>query len=223
MSISTEDDAGPTGAAEFLRPLRRQNRTRTEAVIGELSEVARLSRAAALKRASAGRLTWETLVAIARAYQRDVEGAQRVLDALAQRVSPSIAMRVTAWDFLTPEERADARQEFWECNFTHCFNLRLLDVWNAAMRRRGREVSQTQAGSDGEEYESLDQVADPLDAFAAVEDEAFLRRLARSHPQIGRMIHLRMNGFADIARGLPQADRDFWREETGREGLLGDE
>lgn len=228
MSINTEDDAGPPGAAEFLRPLQRQSRTRTEAVIGELSEVARLTRAAALKRASADRLAWETLVAMARAYQRAGDGAaaRHVLDALNRRVSPSIAKRVNAWDFLTPEERADAKQEmalavlrgaldlgpgqeFWECNFTSCFNLRLIDVWKKATRRRGHEVSQTQIGSDGEEQDGLDQVADPLNAFAAVEDGEFLRRLAHSHPQIARMIHLRINGFTnlEIAARLNTTDR----------------
>lgn len=228
MSINTEDDAGPGGAADFLRPLQRQSRTRTEAVIGELSEVARLSRTAALKRAAADGLAWETLVAMARAYKRAGDGAaaRHVLDALIRRVSRRIAAKVAAWDFLTPEERADAKQEmalavlkgaldtgpgqeFWECNFAHCFNRRLLDMWNKAMRRRGREVSLTQAGDDGEDYDGLDQVADPFDAFAAVEDGAFMARLARSHPNIARMLHLRMNGFTDreVAARLGVSDR----------------
>jgi len=226
MSINTEGDAGPGGAADFLHPL--QKRTRTEAVIAELSEMARLPRAAALKRASADGPAWETLVAMARAYQRvgDAEAARRVLDALVRRVSPSIAKRVTAWDFLTPEERTDARQEMvvavlrgaldvgpgqelWECNFTHCFNRRLLDVWQKLRRRHGREVSLTQENRDGEEYDGLDQVADPRDAFAAIEDGAFLGRLARGHPHIGEMLHLRMNGFTDreIAARLDVTDR----------------
>lgn len=228
MSINTEGDAGTTGAADFLRPLQKHGHTRTEAVIGQLSEVARLTRAAALERASAGVFNWETLVAMAHAYQRAGDGAaaRHVLDALAQRVSPSIARRVAAWDFLTPEERTDARQEmivavmrgtldtgpgqeFWECNFTHCFNRRLLDVWTKATRRRGHEVSQMRAGDDGGEYDALEQVADPLDAFAAVEDGEFMARLARSHPKIARMIHLRMNGFTDreIAVRLNTTDR----------------
>ncbi len=225
MSLNTED-AGPAEAAEFLRPLHKH--CRTEAVIGELSEMARLPRGAALKRASAGRLAWETLVAMARAYQRagDAEAARHVLDALVRRVSHSIAKRVAAWSVLTPEERVDGRQEmvgavlrgalnlgpgqeFWECNFTHCFNRRLLDVWKAMVRRRGREVSLTQTGSDGEEYDGLEQVADPRDAFAAIEDGAFLGRLARSHPHIGEMVHLRLHGFSDreIADRLGVTDR----------------
>ena len=227
MSINTEDDAEPGGAADFLRPLQRQHRTRTEAVIGELSAIARLPRAAALKRAGAERLAPETLVAMARAYQRAGDGAaaRRALNALIKRVSRSIEKRVAAWDFLTPEERADAKQEmalailkgaldlgpgqeFWECNFTHCFNLRLLDAWKKTMRRRGHEVSLTQTNSDGEEQDGLDQVADPSDAFAAVQNGAFVARLARSHPDIARMIHLRMNGFTDVEIAVQLNVRD---------------
>ena len=191
MSIKTQE---PPDAIEFLRPLVL--RTRPEGVSRELSEMARLSRAAALKHAAAGKPAWETLVAMARAYQRagDQEAAQCVSEILAQRVSPSIAKRVSAWPGLTPEERTDAKQEMllavvrgvlnvepgqelWECSFTHCFNRRLIDVWKAG-RRRGREVSLTHESSEGEDYDGLAQIADPSNAFAAVEDEAFCKRLA---------------------------------------------
>lgn len=220
MSRDTED---ADGRAEFLRPL--QGRTRTESVLLELSEVARLPRGAALMRAAGDGPAWETLVAMARAYQRagDADAARRVLDALVRRVSPSIAKRVAAWSGLTPEERTDAKQEtilavvrgaldigpgqeLWECNFTHCFNRRLLDVWQAATRRRGREVSPSREGEDGGEYDGLEQIADPTDAFALIEDAAFCRRLARRHPRIGEMVHLRLHGFSD-------------REITGRLGV----
>ena len=207
--------------------------------------MAALSRAAALKRAMGDRLAWETLVAMARAYQRagDEAAARCVMDVLVRRVSPNVAKRIAAWSGMTPEERADAKQEttiavvrgvldlgpgqeLWECNFTHCFNRCLINTWRATMGRREHAVSLTFEGRNGEESEGLEQIADPSNAFAAVEDEAFCHRLAGSHPRIGEMIHLRMHGFSDrdIAARLGVTDRTLrnwaktaqalWNEDT---------
>ena len=244
MSRDTEDaDGRAADAAEFLRPL--QVRTRTEGVIRELSGVARLPRGAALMRATGNGLAWETLVAMARAYQRagDTDAARRVMDALVRRVSPSVAKRIAAWSGLTPEERNDAKQEtfiaivrgamdlgtgkeLWECNFTGCFNWCLINAWRAARRRREDAVSLTHEGGDGEEYDGLERIADPTDAFALVEDPAFFRRLAYRYPRIAEMVHLRLHGFSDreISARLGVTDRTLrnwaktaqalWNEDT---------
>ena len=240
MSINTKD---AYGRVDFLRPLQR--RTRTETVAQELLEMAGLSRTAALKRAIGDRPAWETLVAMARAYQRvgDEEAARRVMDVLVRRVSPNVAKRIAAWSGVTPEEQTDAKQEtiiavvrgaldaergkeLWECNFTHCFNRCLINAWRATMGRREHAVSLTPEGRDGEEYDALEQIADPSNAFAAVEDDAFYHRLAGSHPRIGEMVHLRLHGFSDkdIAARLGVTDRtlrnwaktaqSLWNEDT---------
>ena len=207
--------------------------------------MAGLSRAAALKRAMGDRPAWETLVAMARAYQRTVDeaAARCVMDVLVRRVSLSVAKRVAAWSGMTPEEQADAKQEtiiavvrgaldvglgkeLWECNFTHCFNRCLINTWRATMGRREHAVSLTFEGRDGEEYDGLEQIADPSNTFVAVEDDAFCRRLAGSHPRIGEMVHLRLHGFSDrdIAVRLGVTDRTLrnwakiaqalWNEDT---------
>ncbi len=240
MSRDTED---AEGRAEFLRPL--QVRTRPEGVIRELSEVARLSRDAALMRAGGDGLTWETLVAMARAYQKagDADASRRVMDALVRRVSHSIAKRVAAWSGLTPEEKTDAKQEtiiavvqaaldlgpgkeLWECNFTGCFNRCLINTWRAARRRREDAVSLARMDADGEEHDGLAQIADPVNAFTAIEDAAFCRRLAQRHPRVAEMVHLRLHGFTDreIGTRLGVTDRTlrnwaktaqaFWNEDT---------
>ena len=165
------------------------------------------------------------------------------MDALVRRVSPSIAKRIAAWSGLTPEERTDARQEaiiavvrgalslepgkeLWECNFTGSFNWCLINVWRAARRRREDAVSLTHEGGDGEEYDGLERVADPTDAFALIEDAAFCRRLAQKHPRIAGMVHLRLHGFSDreIGARLGVTDRTLrnwaktaqalWNEDT---------
>ena len=182
---------------------------------------------------------------MARAYRLagDADAARRVMDALVGRVSPSVAKRVGAGSGLTPEEQNDAKQEaiiaviqgaldlepgkeLWECNFTHCLNRCLINAWRAAMRRREDAVSLTRGDSDGEEYDGLEQFADPTDAFASGEDAAFCRRLAQVHPRIGEMVHLRLHGFSDreIAGRLGVTDRTlrnwaktaqaFWNEDT---------
>lgn len=223
MSRNTED---ADGRAEFLRPL--QVRTRPEGVLRELSEMTRLTREAALKRAAGNELAWETLVAMARAYQQaeDAEAARCVMDALVRRVSHSIAKRIAAWSGLTPEEQTDAKQEaiiavvrgvlavgpgqeLWECNFTHCFNRCLINTWRAATRRREHTVSLAHEGADGEEHDGLEQIADPTNVIALIEGDAFCRRLVQSHPRIAEMVHLRLYGFSDreIADRLHVTDR----------------
>ncbi len=208
-----------TIAPDFLPPLHG-GRTRSETVTAQLAELSGLSRQAVLRRAAetgAGRrLERETLVAVVRGFLRAgrEDDGDTVLLCLIRQVSGGLKAKISAWRGLTPEDKTDAERqmvtllcekacdlrpgaEFWECNFTTCFNRRLISLWHTLTDHALPMASNTGEMGDGETWDRVEQFADPADAPADVEMEELVRLVSGDHPKKGRALFLRMHGFSD--------------------------
>ncbi len=208
------DSAGPN----FLHPL--QKRTRSEAVTAQLSELSRLSPSAVLRRVSetdpARRLERETLVAAHRGYLRagQKDAANAVLKALIDRTQGALAGRISSWAGLTPENKADAKQqmiahlceqvgdlsagaELWECRFAFCVQRRLITLWHRLTDRQVATVPAEAPAQGGEDWNRLEQQADPRDTFGDIELRDMVALVSGGDPKRGQAIFLRMSGFSD--------------------------
>ena len=182
MSNTTDSALLDSASPNFLFPL--QKRTRSEAVTAQLTELARLSRSAVLRRAAetepARRLERETLVALVRGYERagDTAAADAVLVLLTERISRAVAAKAAGWAGLTAEDKLDAQRqmmlivceqartltpaaELWEGNFGHCFNRRCITLWRSLTEREIPTVPAEIQMSGGENPGPLGAAAGP--------------------------------------------------------------
>ena len=208
---------------DFLPPLSRH--TRSEAVTAQLTGLSRLSRTSLLRRVAseerADRLALETLIALVRGYQRagDRPAADSVLDALVPRLRSAARSKVASWGTAAlpdPENaveeavvrllqyvsRGTPSEEFWECNFTHCFGQRmstiLRDLSNQ-IRTGPQTVSLAGPDDEGEERDGLSNLPDPGAAsdFTDVETQEAVAALGRDNPQISQYWFLALRGYTD--------------------------
>ncbi len=247
MSMTLEDT--PSTKPDFLAPLKR--RTRSQTVTAQLSELARVSRTAVLRRAvsedRASRPTLETLIALARAYLRagDKTAADAILDALVPRLRNVVRPKVAAWGTRALPDQEDAvaeavvrllrsvsnltpAEEFWECNFTHCFGLRISTILrdlSAPAHTGPRTVSLSGATDEGGDRDGLLNLPDWGAAadFTAVEAREMSAALGRDNPQISRYLFLVGQGYTDeeIAAPLGTTTRTLrnWKAKA-REALV---
>ena len=207
-----------SAAPDFLFPL--QKRTRNEAVTAQLTELSRLSRSAVLRQAHETdpdrRLARETLVALVRGYERagDTDAADAVLELLIQRIGPALGRTVSSWAGLTSEDKADAQRqmivqiceqvgslhpgaEFWECNFTFCFNKRLITLWRSLTERKVATVSAEIQSHNGETLNRLEQQPHPADALAEIELRDLAALVSGGSAKKAQAILLKTSGFSD--------------------------
>ena len=215
MSQITDDNK----TLDFLHPLHGE-RTRTGAVTAQLAGLRGLSRAAVLRRAAERgkdrRLERETLIAVVRGFLRagDRDAADAVLVILIDRVSSAIAAKTSAWAKLKPDEKQDARREmvailcekvcdlrpgaeFWECNFTSCFNRASISLWRSLTDHALPTVANTVEMSGGAALDRLDQLADPADALADVEMDSLVALVSGGSAKRSEALFLKLNGFSD--------------------------
>ena len=221
LSRTLEDTRGTK--PDFLTPLKR--RTRSEAVTAQLTELARLPRASILRRAAsedrASRPALETLIALIRAYLRagDEAAADSVLTAFIPRLRNAVRHKVKAWGTKALPDQENAvdeavlrivawvttltpSEEFWECNFTHCFSQRMSTILgnlSAEAHTGPRTVSLSGTGEEGDEQDGLLNLPD-LGAeadFTAIEAREAVAALGRDNPQIGRYLFLVGQGYTD--------------------------
>ena len=224
---------------DFLFPL--QKRTRSVAVTAQLTELCCLNRGAVRRRVAetdpSRRLERETLVALVRGYLRvgSCDEADKVLEILIGRVSGAIAGKIGTWAGLTPDDRVDAQRqmvavlceqvsdlsstaEFWECNFTVCFQRRLITLWHILTDRKLPTMSTTTKGSDGEAYDRSEQFADPADPLAEIEMKSLVEIVSGGSAKKSEAIFLRVHGFSDeeIAKRLDVSSRSLrnWAAEA---------
>ncbi len=229
-------------AADFLFPLTRRQ-TRTGKVTAELAEMNRLPRRRVLVWVQEKRkdhwLAHETLVAVLRGFLRagDRDAADAVLEALINRLRPAVTARAKRWSVLFPadvdnaEDEAvrklisylrstDAKEEFWECNFTFCFNKRTDDVFKRAAAERGAAVSLTSAWADGEERDRLETLPDreSESAFDDIETQELIQALDQAVPRFAEYLHFHRNGYTDkeTAVHLDVTDRTLrnWKDRA---------
>ena len=203
---------------EFLFPL--QTRTRSEAVTAQLLEISRLPPSAVLRMARdagpARRLERETLVALVRGYGRagNKHAADAVLEVLVERISGAVAAKISGWAGLTPEDKIDAQRqmivqvceqvsslrpaaELWECNFSWCFQKRLITLWHSLTDRKAATVPAETGTRGGESWDRLEQQPDPADTFADVELRDLVALVSGGSAKRSSAIFLRMSGFSD--------------------------
>ena len=215
MSQITDDNKTPN----FLSLLHGE-RTRTDAVTAQLAGLCGLSRQAVLRRAAETdkdrRLERETLVAVVRGFLRvgHQDAADAVLVILIDRVSSAITAKTSAWAKLTPDEKQDAQREmvailcdkacdlrpgaeFWECNFTSCFNRASISLWRSLTDHALPTVASTVEMSGGEMLDRLDQLADPADALADVELQSLVALVSGGSAKRSEALFLKLNGFSD--------------------------
>ena len=203
--------------------------------------MSRLSRSAVLRRASETdpdrRLKHETLVALVRGYERagGMDAADAVLELLVQRISGTLARTVSSWAKLIPEDRVDAKRqmiahiceqvsslhpsaEFWECNFTFCFNKRLITLWRSLTERRVATVSAEIQNHNGEALDRLEQQPHPADALAEIELRELAALVSGGSAKKAQAILLKVSGFSDeeIAKRLDVTSRTLrnWAAEA---------
>jgi len=234
--MSTINDSA---APNFLFPL--QKRTRSEAVTAQLAEMSRLTQSAVLRRAAETgperRLERETLVALVRGYGRagNKDAADAVLEMLIGRINAALAAKVSSWAGLTPEDKTDAQRqmivqiceqvsslsqtaELWECNFTWCFQKRLITLWHRLTDRKVITVPAETQTHDGETWDRLEQQPDPADAFADIELRELAALVSGGSAKKSEAIFLRMSGFSEeeIAARLGVTSRTLrnWTAEA---------
>ena len=178
--MSTIPEDNPCAGPDFPFPLQRH--TRTEAVTAQLTEMGRLPRRGVLRRAAdmgANRLALETLIAVLRAYLRagDGEAADTVLEHLTVRLRGPIFAKAASWTTIAPADREDAAgeaglrllgyvrnlsptEEFWECNFTHCFTQRMSTILKAIGQAGTPTVSLSGTDDEGGERDGLANLPD---------------------------------------------------------------
>ena len=245
MSITTESNPLPLNV---LYPLTK--RIRTETVTAQLTEMSRLPRGQVLRRiGETDKNKWlarETLVTLARAYTRagDEETARRALEILLARQRPAIAARVRAWRTLETSDHEDVEgqivvklmeyvanltpsEEFWECNFTSCFDLRTVNILKAFAARRTPAISAFTVTASGEERDLLAEVPDiSAEArFQDIEVEELRASLSRDNPQIEEFLYLHLAGMteAKIAARLGVTDRTLRNWKTKMRAALSQE
>ncbi len=233
----TSDSTAPT--PDFLFPL--QKRTRSDAVTAQLLEISRLPPSAVLRRAGetdpTRRLERETLVALVRGYGRAgrKDAADAVLELLIERISGAVASKVSTWAGLTSEDKTDAQRqmllqvceqvsslspaaEFWECNFTFCFQKRLITLWHSLTDRKVATVPAEAVTHGGERWDRLEQQPDPADMFADIELRDLVTGVSGGDAKRSQAIFLRMSGFSDeeIAKRLGVTSRTLrnWTTEA---------
>ena len=238
MSKTTDD----TFALHILPPLQGK-RTRNAAVTAQFEELCSLSRPAVLRRtAETGtdrRLERETLVALVRGFLRAgcEDDADTVLLALIKRFGGAIAGTVGGWTGLTWEDKRDAEQqmigvlcmkvcdlrpgsEFWECNFTTCFNRRMVSLWHSFTDKALPMTDTVTQTSDGETKDGLEQLADPADPFQDAELQDLVALVSGGSVKKSRALFLKLNGFSDedSAKMLGVTSRTLrnWTAEAGR-------
>lgn len=236
MSQITDDTKTP----DFPFPLRGKQ-TRTDVVTAQIAELGCLSRAAVLRRAVETdpdrRLERETLVAIVRGFLRAgrEDDADTVLLLLFKRVSGAIAAKTAVWAKLSPEDKADARQqmvailrekvcdlrpgaEFWECNFTTSFNRASISLWHSLTDHALSLVPSTLQMSDGETVDRVEQFADPAEAFAEMTTEDLVEVVSGGSAKRSQALFLKLSGFTDeeIAKRLNVTTRTLrnWTAEA---------
>lgn len=237
--VTEENSASP----DFLRPLHRPGRTRTALVTAQLAELSRLPRASVLRRAAATQAAhrWEreTLIAVIRAYRRagDNPAAEAVTGCLVKRLRGAIQAKVSAWETLGKADGEDAAgeavlkiigyvsnltptEEFWECNFTQCFNQRMNTILTTLTRHPLRTTSLTLGNDDSEARDGLAELEDfqAQRPFMDIEIQETIAALSQANPQMGEYLFLRREGFTDeeIAAQLGKTSRTLrnWKEQA---------
>lgn len=235
MSKTLDDISMPS----FLNPLQGRH-TRSDAVTAQIAMLSGLSRAAVLRRAAETetdkRLERETLVALVRGFLRtgDRGDADAVLLLLIKRVSSALAAETGKWD-LTPEDRIDAQRqmiallcdkacdlrlgaEFWECNFTTCFQRRLITIWHTLTDHALPTASNTVQVGEGETLDRLEQYADPAETFRHMEMESLVKMVSGGSAKRSEALFLKLNGFTDedVAKRLKVTSRTLrnWTTEA---------
>ena len=238
MSKTTDD----TLTLRFLPPLQRKH-TRNAAVTAQLNALSSLSRQAVLRRAlETGpdrRLERETLVAVVRGFLRAgcENDADTVLLELVKRVGGAVAGTVGGWNGLTGEDKQDAKQqaveilcekvcdlelggEFWECNFTTCFNRRLVSLWHSFTDNALLMTDTVVQTDDGETRDRLEQYADPANPFHNAELQDLVLLVSGGSAKKSQALFLKLNGFSDedIAKKLGVTSRTLrnWTTEASR-------
>ena len=238
MSKTTDD----TLTLRFLPPLQRMH-TRNAAVTAQLNALNTLSRQAVLRRALETdpdrRLGRETLVAVVRGFLRAgcEDDADTVLLELIKRVGGAIAGTVGGWNGLTGEDKQDAKQqaveilcekvcdlgpgsEFWECNFTTCFNRRLVSLWHSYTDNALPMTDTVVQTGDGETWDRLEQFTDPANPFQDAELKDLVLLVSGGSAKKSRALFLKLNGFSDedSAKKLGVTSRTLrnWTTEAGR-------
>ncbi len=207
------------GVVQFTYPLIR--RVRPAAVTSELSSLEGLSSSSVLRRVTETiperQLTREALIAVCRAYVRagDRETSNIVFVEIIRRVSGSIANRMRRWNGIPASMVEDARQtiivglydfitslesgeELWECNFTTCFDARLLTLLGKLTRRDLNVTSIEQLSNDeqsGVQFEARDPVAEA--EFLELEVKEALTYLNGIDPRMGKAFYLKF--FAELS------------------------
>ena len=97
---------------------------------------------------------------------------------------------------LTPTE------EFWECNFTHCFGLRIITILRDLSNPKHagpQTASLSGVGGEGDEQDGLANLPDRRAAsdFTDIEAREAVAALGRNNPQIGRYLFLVGEGYTD--------------------------
>ncbi len=236
----------PEETADFLFPLTRRQ-TRTERVTAELADLSRLPRRRVLTQAQEThkdrRLASETLIAVVRGFLRagDENAANTALEALIERLRPAVRARAQRWSALFPADvsnaeddailklvgylrSTDSGQEFWECNFIHCFNKRLDDLFRQIAGQRKETLSLTSKWADGDERDHLDETPDAASesAFAAIFDDIVtqetIQALSREIPRLTEYLFLHTQGYTDkeIAVKMGVTDRTLrnWKDRA---------
>ena len=238
MSKTTDD----TNALHFLPPLQGKH-FRNAAVTAQLNELCGLSRHAVLRRTletnSDRRLERETLVAVVRGFLRAgcEDDADTVLMRLIHRVGGAIAGTINGWNRLTWDDKADAKQqaveilcekvcdlrpgsEFWECNFTTCFNRRLVSLWHTFTDNALPMTDSVTQTDGGETRDRLGQFADPTNPFHNAELQDLVMLVSGGSAKKSQALFLKLNGFSDedIAKRLGVTSRTLrnWATEAGR-------
>ena len=222
MSMTLEDT--PSAKPDFLPPL--QKHTRSEAVTAQLTDLGHVSRASVLRRAAsedrATRPALETLIALVRAYLRagDRPAADAVLEALVPRLRKAVGPKVAAWGTVRLPDQENAveeavlrllqyvssvtpSEEFWECNFTHCFGLRIITILRDLSNPRHagpQTVSLSGVSDEGDEQDGLANLPDASSEadFTDVEAREAVAALGRDNPQIGQYLFLVGQGYKDL-------------------------
>lgn len=206
----------------------------------QLAALSGLSRAAVLRRTAEAstdrRLKWETLVALVRGFLRtgDRGGADAVLLLLIKRVGGALGAETNKWE-MTQEDRIDAQRqmiallcdkvcdlrpsaEFWECNFTTCFQRRLITLWHTLTDHALPTISNTVQVGEGEIWDRLEQYADPAETFRHMEMESLVKMVSGGSAKRSEALFLKLNGFMDedIAKRLKVTSRTLrnWTAEA---------
>lgn len=227
--------------ADFLFPLTRH--TRADKATLELKELSRLPIRQVEARAKETHkdcwLARETLVAVVRGFLRagNQKAADTVLTALIDRLRPDLKARARAWRTLSPVDFNDAegeavmklmacarstevKEEFWECNFAHCFKFRVDDVFKRAAGQRKDILSLNSTWADGDERDRLDETPDAASesAFNDIETQELIQTLNQAVPGIAEYRYLHEQGYTDkeIAVKMNVTDRTLrnWKDKA---------